>query len=229
MRETENALFDRWVEHRYPGFLKDGAGCDFASQPLRVVYLLKEAVCDPVTDPAVKFKWWDYRDFMDGGGQAATWNNLGRWTAHVLENATYRDVADMSKQNRIRLQRRIAAVNLKKIPGGSTSDMDEIERFALEDASFIREQISIYKPHLTIACGTFQIAERVFGLNPGDRLKWGERHFHRTHPTLGTLVSFWHPQSRLSKEKLFSSFTEMVAALRTHGMLTESPCPSKAA
>jgi hypothetical protein len=153
---------------------------------------------------------------MDGVGQAATWNNLARWTAHVLDNATYRDVADMSKQDRVRLQRRIAAVNLKKIPGGSTSNMDEIERFALADAPFIREQISIYKPHLTVACGTFQIAERVFGLSPEERLKWGERHFHRQHPDLGVLTSFWHPQSRLSKEKLFISFTEMVMALRAH-------------
>ncbi|MBO1906559.1 hypothetical protein KHP60_16045 [Microvirga sp. 3-52] len=229
MREIENALFDRWVDHRYPGFLKDGAGKDFASQSFRIVYLLKEAVCEPATDPLIRFKWWDYRDFMNGGGQAATWNNLSRWTAHLLDGASYGDVADMRKEQRTRLQRRIAAVNLKKIPGTSTSDMSEIEHFALEDAQFLREQLSIYRPDLIVACGTFEIAERVLNLTPADRVKWGERHFHRRHPDFGVLTSFWHPQSRLSKKKLFRSFTEMVAALKADGMLMANSFSSDAA
>jgi len=226
MRQAENELFERWADVRGPGFLKDGAGREFQGEPLRVLFVLKEAVDDPVTDPAVRYRWWDYRDFMDDGGQWQTWNNLARWTAHAIDGAGFGEVDYMSKDTRRRLIRRVAALNLKKIPGTSASDMGEIWRFASADATFLREQIALYRPHLTVACGTLEIVEHLYGLRPEDRIACGERHFHTVHAELGHLAGFWHPQCRLSKKWLFDQFAQLVADVRARGgLVPDVPAP----
>lgn len=209
LREREDELFERWKGHRR-GFLRDGAGREFHCEPVRVVYLLKEAVGNIDAEEAA----WDLRDFIDDGGRRWTWNNIARWTAFVLDGAPWSSVTDMPLQKRAPLIRRIAGLNLKKVPGASVSDMGVIHRFAMEDTRWLREQLSLYKPHLIVACGTFWVAERLLGYSKENRVKLDDGACHFSEEW-GVLLDFWHPQAWISKKDLFDSFATRVCQLRT--------------
>lgn len=118
----------------------------------------------------------------------------------------------MHGEGRARILRQVAAVNLKKTPGGAVASMRSIHAHAKRDAEFIREQVALYQPDLTIACGTFWICEEIFGLDPDLRGGQPPCHVHRD-PRLGALVSFWHPQARLPADWLCHKFAEAVGRL----------------
>lgn len=208
LREREDELFGRWKGHRH-GFLCDGAGREFDQEPIRVVYLLKEAVGNIDGEEAA----WDLRDFIDDGGRRWTWNNIARWTAFVLDGAPWSGVVDMPLQKRAPLIRRITGLNLKKVPGASVSDMRVIHRFAMEDSQWIREQLSLYKPHLIVACGTFCVAEPLLGYSEANRVQLEAGTCHVSEEW-GVLLNFWHPQARISPKNLFDSFVARVGQLR---------------
>ena len=155
LSEREDALFDSWRQRLgqdSEGFVADGAVCGdtFESTNTRIVFLLKE-----VNDPGGGK--WDLREFLRNGGRGATWNNVTRWSMGILalpQVLRWVDIEDIDKSARIRTLRKIAAVNLKKAPGGAAADVDGLREFARENREFLRRQLKLYRPDLIVGCGS---------------------------------------------------------------------------
>lgn len=92
-------------------------------------------------------------EFLRHGGSKTyyrTWNNVARWTSMILDGRYWefvpKDVLDDMVRN-------IAAVNLKKSPGGSSADPRAVREAARRDAALLKRQIQLYEPDLILACG----------------------------------------------------------------------------
>ena len=86
IRELEEKLFDEWQEkekleyniENKKIFVRDGLVDEesYFKAPVKILYLLKEVNGGD--------KDWDLREFIRGGGQAYTWNNITRWTKGIF-------------------------------------------------------------------------------------------------------------------------------------------------
>jgi len=151
----------RTLDGRWPGWIRhytqlgaeeelvtlDGVGDPekFARAPRRVLFVLKEPNNVRNTDMR-----WELRN-----GPHKMWHAVARWAATLLagEPLSY-EAADRpaAKQGALR---QVAAINLKKVSGGSESDMRDISLVAYRDREVLRVQIAEIAPQVIVACGTF--------------------------------------------------------------------------
>ena len=162
MKGTEKMerLFTEWKD-KYPSdvFVKDGIVNDalWNSQPVKPLFLLKEAYggeCDwslveHISNP--KSRTGEPRTCGD------TWRRITQWAYGIL-NTTEAAVAPFKPSNLSYTYgnewlNRIAVMNVKKIDNGkSSSDMQNINQYAISDGELLRKQISIIDPTVII-CG----------------------------------------------------------------------------
>ena len=201
IKTQENEIF----AHYPSGSVPDGAGDDYLKQPFRLLVVLKEP-------NDLGGKWakggGDLRDFGTKYDRPRTWDNLARWAALVTDpSLKYEDIKVRDLETKRQYLRRLSVVNLKKEPGGPTSRPGVIKKHALKNWPLLEKQFRLYKPHLTLACGTFGILKEI--LEPIDRKRPelcapADLSYFRD-PTLGLVLDFWHPQQRkLSHAELFS-------------------------
>lgn len=143
------------------------------------------------------------------GPKYQIWHTVARWTAGILSGFppysrinhwdTYRDSVF-----------KMAAINLKKQSGLSSSDMSEINAFARADQSLLLEQIRGINPDIIIACGTYDQLIWLLGLqiNPnklGDPVWSKEFSAH--------VIPFRHPARVGSNEKAYNNLKKLVKPL----------------
>lgn len=216
LRTREHDLFSRWPCDDDKGFVRDGAGNEFENQTIRILFVLKEPNDVDNGDQ-------DFRELLDCGGPPRhyqTWANIARWTAAVLDRLDWSAVADMKlPEDRARYSRRIAFMNLKKQPGTSKSTSSIIQKYAHRDATLLREQMSLYNPHLTIAAGTFGfVQEEVLKISKDavSEIKHdtGDPTFWVKNPTINVLLSFCHPLCfRQSPQLIFEEFKRAISSI----------------
>ena len=103
-------------------------------------------------------------------------------------------------------------MNLKKSPGGSSTDLQALKAVAKEDAPYIKRQYAIYDPDITICGGdnTAEIFKEVVGHKmewqktksigaQGDEIWWYKRNDEKEKPKV--VVSYWHPAQRRRRAK----------------------------
>jgi hypothetical protein len=97
-------------------------------------------------------------------GPHGMWHAVARWAATILatEPLTY-DVANRFEMKQQAL-RQVAAINLKKVSGGSQSDMNDINLVTYRDREVLRAQIKEIAPEVVVACGTFAQLVWLLGL-----------------------------------------------------------------
>jgi|SRR5580658_3144167 hypothetical protein len=192
LHEREDRIFDKY-RARGEQIIRDGAITEeYEAAGARLLVILKEP--NDTTGNWVKSNG-DMRSFGASGGRAATWNNLARWSALFYNPRLRIEEIDVSNQaKRSDYLRRIAVVNLKKIPGGGTADLSSVKRFATRHWDLLEEQLKLCRPTMTIAGGCFDILAELVGstvvLQEGGRFPF----FKDQH--LGACVSFYHPQPR---------------------------------
>lgn len=149
--QREEALFAEWRENR-PGFVADGVAHEegyLASSP-KLLFILKE-----VNDPDGGD--WDLRELMRDGGRPQTWNNIARWTEGIRNISADLPWSDLEKIDEARRKHSlcsIAAINLKKSPGGHTADSSIVATVAAEDKEFLNRQFALYAPDIVVCCGS---------------------------------------------------------------------------
>lgn len=134
IRSEEDKIFST-LRLAHPAAVADGVvhEPEFLSTRYRIVYILKEVNGG---------SGWDLRDFVYDGGRPQTWDNIARWTEGILslENEIpWTELEKGNEQRRGEFLKKIAVVNLKKIPGGHTSDGKTIYDAALDNGEIIKK------------------------------------------------------------------------------------------
>lgn len=122
------------------------------TQP-KILVLLKEANHKNAQES------WHLTTFLSKGARNQTnnptWDNVARFVERVLatdENINWEDLKGDNQNRRKEYLKKICAINVKKVPGGSSADENEIKNVTKRDAELLREQIDLCNPNLII-CG----------------------------------------------------------------------------
>lgn len=218
---AENEIF-REYRRLHARIIPDGAISErsYRASRLKVVVILKE--------PNDETGEWcdnggDLRRLGYDGGKKTTWPNLARWS-YLFQNpcASYAEAiaACRDLETRKKHLRRLVVMNLKKTPGASRSRSKEIEEFAERHAELLHRQSELYRPDLTLACGTHPIFTQLCGEVTVQKSKKYFSFFR--HKSLGIVIDFFHPQL-IRKDKGTSEeiYTDLARDLRFHGLVNE--------
>ena len=132
--EKENVLFEEWKKGR-DDFVSDGVVDEnaYAKSVKKLIFVLKE----------VNFadENRDLRKFLrDRNERPQTWDNVTRWVMGIRrlkDDLPWVDLENIDQEKRIETLKSICAVNLRKSPGGYTSDNKRLKVVAKEDKNYI--------------------------------------------------------------------------------------------
>lgn len=108
--------------------------------------------------------------------------------------------------------RSVAAMNVKKVTGGASSNSQEIEEFARRDAPFIARQFEIYDPDFTVFCGVSRDLVPQFASSRDRQTSRGIR--FREHRPGGFGIQFCHPQARYPAKFMYYALADAAEELR---------------
>ena len=204
IREKEERLFREWESRHHElgkHFVSDGAVSedDYQSSSPKIAFILKE-----VNNPNGGDE--DLRKFLRDGGLPRTWNNVTRWTHGMRllpSRSEWSFYEEISEDFRKETLKSIVAMNLKKSPGGSSTDLQVLKAVATEDAPYIKRQYALYDPDITICGGTGELFYEVVGhthfcwqeTGPigahRDKISWYRRNADPEKPKY--VIDYWHP------------------------------------
>ncbi|RMD57346.1 hypothetical protein D6833_14060 [Candidatus Parcubacteria bacterium] len=104
-------------------------------------------------------------------------------------------------------------MNLKKSPGGHTTVVSSFWQAASDDASFLREQFSLYRADLVICCGS--VVSEAFDsfMKPESASEWKAtaRGVEYLEYTSGKyVIAYSHPEARVSANLLHYGLVDAV-------------------
>ncbi|PIE81354.1 MAG: hypothetical protein CSA15_00910 [Candidatus Delongbacteria bacterium] len=213
IREQEDLLFNEYRK-KHPEidkFVIDGIISEeqYNNARYKIIYILKEVNGG---------ENWDLREFVKTGGRAATWNNIARWTAGILElpkEINWDNLDKISENKRKDLLVKMGVVNLKKIPGGAVANKDEIN--AKIDCELIKKQIEIYRPDIIICGGTFDMLR-----SSCYKKKESESYFTSRGIEYFLLnnkipvIDYIHPQARIKNNILYYTLIDATREILEH-------------
>lgn len=200
LKDAEDVLFEEWRRHLNdpPIFIRDGViEPEGWGRGPKVLLLLKE----PYTSDE-----WDFRETVrEDRISHYTWSNAARW-AQACRAAPHPpgwpEVEQSTEEFRREVLTSVAIVNVKKTPGGASTNASELLQVARRDHAFLHRQFEMYRPDYTILCGTAQCLNPLFGDTDeaqGMRFQTqidGKEFAFRRNPTLGMAIRMPHPQAR---------------------------------
>ena len=216
IKEQEDKLFSEWKAHRNH-FVADGVADENIylesgkGGGKKILFIMKE-----VNDP--EGGGWDLREVMREGKRSATWDNIARWTLGIRNldrDISWKELNEKmllgSKKEAIRS---VAAMNLKKSPGGSATDKALMEKIAREDMDFLERQVEFYDPDIVICCGVdvSYLAHTCIKILSHPMWKATSRGvpYHELGTPKKTLISYSHPEARVSDNLLYYGLIDAI-------------------
>lgn len=210
MKEKEKILFSKWKEERQK-FVPDGVVDElkYNSSKKKVLYILKE-----VNGGKDRNSNWDLRLFLKKGGRKQTWNNIALWQYginNLNQTFNWNELKSKIKDKSFRKEQieSIAAINLKKEPGGHTANSKLIRDYLRKDKELLIEQISIYKPELIICCGTGNLVQEHGLVEIFTKWKissYGIPFFITKEKSI--IINYCHPEARIDNNFKFFPLIE---------------------
>ncbi|WP_415980153.1 hypothetical protein [Faecalicoccus pleomorphus] len=156
---------------------------------------------------------WNLRDFVYDGERPQTWDNIARWTEGILSWENEIPWSKLKKDNewrRKKILKKIAVVNLKKIPSGHISDGKTIYDAVLDNGEIIKKHLALYNADFIICCGTESAFVNDYYKGQGLDWKMTDRGvwFFRDGKTV--LISFAHPEARVRDFYLYYALLDAV-------------------
>lgn len=161
-----------------------------------ILWILKEANSE--TDSwsyleKFKDKEWLYRC----GKSVPTLRRVIYTTYGILRECNWKEIPDASSEKSFEPLQEIAIINIKKIPGGSISESNEIKQSYHDYQELLKKQIEVYNPNIIIFGNTLQ----YFHKSDFDKLETVEKQnseygnaFYDTGDKL--YIHTWHPAVR---------------------------------
>jgi hypothetical protein len=150
--EQLDALFQEWrgrQGEQAAGFAPDGIIEEPAwdAAPRKVLFLAKEPN--------------EYSDDLRVLWRRKPWKTLGRW-AYGLQNVQESRIPHFveATQDYRNAFAACAIVNLKKSPGGSSADPQEIQKALESNCDFVLREMEIIRPDIVVCCGTFDSVQK---------------------------------------------------------------------
>lgn len=170
--EREQArLMARWQDrhlslgkHR---FVADGAVCPdeyLASSP-KICFLLKEAHFDEPDSIARR---------LAAGHMSQMWAAVAEWAygiRHATAGGPLPKRPSLSPEEKTRILRSVAVVNVKKSEGMSESDYGDLLDYVEADRDLLREQIEMLDPDVIVCCNYSSFLRAVYGAGITERRK----------------------------------------------------------
>lgn len=162
----------------------------------RILWILKEANSETDTWSYLekfKDKEWLYRC----GKSVPTLKRMIYTTYGILRDCEWSEIPDANNEESFEPLQEIAIINIKKIPGGSTSENDEIQQAYYDNRELLKQQIETYNPNVVIFGNTLQYfyKEDFNGLEKVEKqnTEYGNA-FYDTGDKL--YIHTWHPAVR---------------------------------
>ncbi|WP_396601487.1 hypothetical protein [Algibacter sp. R77976] len=184
---------------------------EYDKASIKIMWILKEVNSENDTDE------WDLRDAIKNlktekgikKGWASTFNPIVYTTFGILHNLYWEEIENTNDNpNIIDVLKKIAYVNVKKIPGKSVAIKSELEIAFKEHKSILKSQIELYNPDVIICGGTFNIIKDVFqNLNNKTAI-----HPFSSYENKNTIIiDAYHPNNRtVTQEKYCNIIIENV-------------------
>ncbi len=147
----------------------------------------------------------DLTSFLGHGGNGTyhrTWNNVARWV-HMILNDQYldripREVLDDTVKN-------IAAINIKKYPGGPRANNQTVRDEAMKDRDLIKRQIALYAPDIILTGGWGLLSDFLRDQVLQDSAPWYDPRKRENLEEEPNLWYFWTTKAREGKPTLLIS------------------------
>jgi len=213
IRDRENELFEKWSANRQR-FVKDGVVDEksYLNSSAKIMLVLKE-----VNDPGGGN--WDLREFIREGARSQTWDNITRWIygiRNINKDIEWKEVQEISEERRKEYLKSICAINLKKSPGGHTTNNNVLSQVANKDKVFLNEQFSIYNsdlPDLIICCGSVvsELFHNLIEFSEKPNWKMTKRGiWYYEYQINKYVIEYSHPETRVANCLLYYGLVDAV-------------------
>ena len=224
--KQENIIFDNWSNL----IVKDGTVDEdsFLSTKIKILVIMKE------TNDYVNNEQ-DLRVFLKQGARGATWNNIVRWV-YGLQNLDtdisklWNNISYVNNNMRIKYLSTISSINLKKKPGGTTTNLDELKDESKKDIEYLKRQISLYQNLNFVLCGSRDVANLVDKYELFGTIEFAQHkntYVQIAQANNTVIISYYHPQVRgkgSAKEELFKNLILSVKDY-LHNRIEMFDCP----
>lgn len=198
----EDSLFDEWQKNR-DGFVSDGVVDEdsYLNSNPKLMFVLKE-----VNDPDGGN--WDLREFLREGGRPQTWDNITRWIKGIRSlpsELTWNELSEITEAKRRDFLKSVCAINLKKSPGGHTTENLTLWESSNIDREHINKQFALYNADIVICCGSVTsdilhslinfTADPVWSMTA--RGVWYHEYLPKRY-----VISYAHPEARVANNLL---------------------------
>ncbi|GBF18028.1 MULTISPECIES: hypothetical protein [Arenibacter] len=219
IEKQEKELFNEWRKTT-PNLSEDGIvePKSYLNADIKILFLLKEVNSK---------EGFNLKEFVRNGGRTQTWDNIAKWTCgiHNMKKEFKWDEIEPIKNIKIRKEwlRFIGVMNIKKTPGGHTSNAKSLWEDSSKDKEFLNRQFKLYynnpqlKPDLIIACGT-QTSNFFHTLIPfaQDKL-WmhttrGVKYYE--YETGKFFIKYAHPEARVADNLLYYGLIDAIKELK---------------
>ncbi|MBC8283711.1 MAG: hypothetical protein H8E32_07860 [Nitrospinae bacterium] len=208
-------------EKKRTQFVSDGVVDETAylKSKIKILFILKEVNSEE--------GGWNLKKYLkEKNDRSQTWNNITRWvigTRKIQDSSHWEkdglDTIDTARRKESLLS--ICAMNLKKSPGGHTTNERYLITAAKNDREYINKQYSIYQPDLTICCKT--IVNNLFHelINFDKPIKWETTSRGVDYHKLSEkkhVISYTHPEARVQDNLLYYGLLDAIREI--HGVFT---------
>lgn len=167
MNRKENVemekLFSRWVS-TYPqgcrqGFHRDGIINEEVYKKERIKLLF--VMLEPNSSEGYYNHFYG-KDLREVYGEITPVKNLTRnvslWVRAILDSNMHYEI--LTKSNICEQLKRVAIINLKKISGTGTANLELISILSWRDKEYIKKQVELISPDIIVTCG--EAANKLF-------------------------------------------------------------------
>lgn len=221
---SEQQLFDKWKKIRQ-GFSPDGIIDKerYLKSFPKIMLILKEVNSKKGTS-------FDLKDFLKNGAnkRKATWDNVTRWIYginNIGKEIKWEELEKRQFLNDLRktLLPTICVINLKKSPGGHTTNNTEMKRIAKEDSNLLEQQFKLYyeneetQPDLIICGGstTSSVFNKIVDIQDTKDWKRTSRGIkYYEYATGKFFINYSHPEARIQDSLLYYGLIDAIKELK---------------